>query len=371
VSGVCILAVTFGLLYFQLTNVKNVYAAGPPYYSVADGEWSSSIWSTSQSASSSCGCNPGCNNNGPGITITNRITSSSCSVLKYSGGGNVTISGNGNLTIYTDFEINGGSTLNITNGDSVTVYGNFTISGGSHVNVTGGAVFKVNGNVTLSGNSNVCGPSGAGTINYTGSLTGSGWGGCTGSLPVELLYFKAKFNSDHVDFNWATATEVNNDYFTIERSQDGKDFEEVLRKPGAGSSTVQHSYSAIDDAPLHGMSYYRLKQTDYDGKFVYYPVKAVEYGSSERKSGESVSIKTIGPNPFTSNFNINYSTEAQSEVEIQISNSSGQLVYKETVTADKGFNTYSFNDQAGLPPGIYIVNMISNGMAVTKKLIKQ
>ena len=190
------------------------------------------------------------------------------------------------------------------------------------------------------------------------------------TLPIELLYFKAKFNSDHVDFDWATAAEINNDYFTIERSQDGKNFEQVLRKPGSGNTTTKIEYTGIDDAPLKGISYYRLKQTDYDGKFVYFPAKAVENGTSA-KNAANAEIKTIGPNPFKDNFNINYSIAQQGEVEIQISNSSGQLVYKETVNADKGFNTYSFTDMQGLPPGIYIVNLISNGEAVTKKLIKQ
>jgi len=77
------------------------------------------------------------------------------------------------------------------------------------------------------------------------------------------------------------------------------------------------------------------------------------------------------PNPFTDNFNIHFSLANASETEIQITNASGQLVYKETLNADKGINTYSFNDKAGLPPGIYFVDLVSNGEVVTKKLIKQ
>lgn len=196
-----------------------------------------------------------------------------------------------------------------------------------------------------------------------------GYGG--GSLPVELLYFKAKFVKDHVNLSWSTATEINNDYFTIERSSDGIHYEEVLRKPGAGNSSVRLEYSAIDDAPLNGISYYRLKQTDHDGKFERFPPKAVENSAAAMAEENSVTIKTIGPNPFTGSFNINYSVEGQAEVEVQISNTSGQTVFKETVTADKGFNTYTYQDMLGLPPGIYIVNMISNGQSVSKKLIKQ
>ncbi len=195
---------------------------------------------------------------------------------------------------------------------------------------------------------------------------GSGGGG---TLPIELLSFTAKFNSNHVDLNWTTATEINNDYFTIERSQDGTNFEEVLRKPGAGSSTTEINYTAIDDAPLNGISYYRLKQTDYDGKFVTFPAKAVKNGVD--KSQSNIDIETIGPNPFNDNFNLNYRVATAGNVEVQILNNSGVLVYKEIVTADKGFNSYSFNDRSGLSSGIYFVNVIAGGEMVTKKMVKK
>ncbi len=197
---------------------------------------------------------------------------------------------------------------------------------------------------------------------------GSGGGG---ALPIELLYFKAKYDADRsiVDFNWATASEINNDYFTVERSTDGKNFEPVLTKPGAGNSTKTLYYFAVDETTLKGTIYYRLKQTDYDGKFVYYDGCVIMIG--ENIGDAQVVVQSVGPNPFTNNFNINYSVAKQGEVKIQIANTSGQLVYKETMTADKGFNTYSFSDNQGLPSGIYIVSMIFNGEVVTKKIIKQ
>ena len=69
-----------------------------------------------------------------------------------------------------------------------------------------------------------------------------------------------------------TATEVNNDFFTVERTLDGITYEEILQMPGAGNSFSPITYIAYDNEPLPGTSYYRLKQTDYDGSYEYSPL---------------------------------------------------------------------------------------------------
>lgn len=100
-------------------------------------------------------------------------------------------------------------------------------------------------------------------------------------LPIQLIEFKATKRFDLVELNWKTASELNNDYFTIERSYDGKTWSLVANVKGAGNSTAVRSYSIIDDAPLQSVTYYRLKQTDYDGTTSYSPVISVLAGSSE------------------------------------------------------------------------------------------
>ncbi|MBK9273349.1 MAG: hypothetical protein IPM49_02260 [Flavobacteriales bacterium] len=84
-------------------------------------------------------------------------------------------------------------------------------------------------------------------------------------LPVELLHFTARPDGDRVRLDWATATERNNAFFTVERSADNHAFSAVLEVDGAGDSQQQLDYSAYDQAPLPGLSYYRLRQTDHDG----------------------------------------------------------------------------------------------------------
>ena len=95
-------------------------------------------------------------------------------------------------------------------------------------------------------------------------------------LPIQLLSFTASANGQVVDTRWVTSTETNNDYFTVERSLDAENFEEVGRVEGAGNSTYEMEYSFSDDAPYSGISYYRLKQTDFDGTLTYSEIRAVE-----------------------------------------------------------------------------------------------
>jgi len=84
-------------------------------------------------------------------------------------------------------------------------------------------------------------------------------------LPITLLSFQAKAQNGVVHTDWITASEINNDYFTIERSKDGRTWETVGTIEGAGNSHTELSYSFSDDRPYSGVSYYRLQQTDYDG----------------------------------------------------------------------------------------------------------
>jgi hypothetical protein len=103
-----------------------------------------------------------------------------------------------------------------------------------------------------------------------------------GVLPISLIAFKAEAADDNVELIWRTATEENNDYFTIERSSNGLDFQEIATIAGAGASVDAKEYIHMDKNPLQGVSYYRLKQTDYDGTNETFKVVAVEvYNTAE------------------------------------------------------------------------------------------
>lgn len=114
-------------------------------------------------------------------------------------------------------------------------------------NVTGNSVPDVSGN------------------GHTGTING------TVTLPVQFLTFDAKlFGGNTVAIDWSTATETNNQYFEVERSEDGKKYTSVQKVDGALNSNTIKKYQIIDSSPNNGTNYYRLKQIDLDGKFTYY-----------------------------------------------------------------------------------------------------
>ena len=187
-------------------------------------------------------------------------------------------------------------------------------------------------------------------------------------LPIQLISFTARPEGKKVRLDWETATEKNNDFFTIERSADGNLFTEVTIVKGAGDSNTILKYQAWDENPLNGISYYRLKQTDYDGKFSYSNVVSVNMNSAGMAQLE---IQNITPNPFTNNFEINYSAETTSDVEFELINLQGKRVFKEKINAESGYNSYTFEKGNELPPGAYIALVRSNGKTDTKKIIKK
>ena len=188
-------------------------------------------------------------------------------------------------------------------------------------------------------------------------------------LPIELISFDARLNKNHVDLTWETADEMNNDYFTVERSSDAKNFEMVLRKQGAGNSTGALYYSGIDENPLHGYSYYRLKQTDYDGHYSYSEIKTVKYKSNEEESGFQIS--SVAPNPFSERFRVSFILKKSADVTIHLINSSGQIVFKDVIYTEDGMNQYDFEDNLGLNPGVYFLILYSDDQKISQKVVKK
>jgi uncharacterized repeat protein (TIGR01451 family) len=98
---------------------------------------------------------------------------------------------------------------------------------------------------------------------------------CNIPLPIELLSFTPSIKPDRIELNWTTGTEINNDYFTLERSRDLYGWDILGFVPGAGNSSIPLNYTFSDLQPLDGLAYYRLKQTDFDGQFEYFgPISA-------------------------------------------------------------------------------------------------
>ncbi|MEM9889031.1 MAG: SdrD B-like domain-containing protein, partial [Bacteroidota bacterium] len=114
-------------------------------------------------------------------------------------------------------------------------------------------------------------------------------------VPVELLYFQAKANKDHIDLIWSTASEINNSHFDIERSEDGKTFKSITQVQGSGTTLEQTDYKHEDrEAIPNVLYYYRLKQVDFGGAFEYSEIRAAQIESD--RSGIALYPNPIGVN---------------------------------------------------------------------------
>ena len=182
-------------------------------------------------------------------------------------------------------------------------------------------------------------------------------GGGESPLPIELTYFQAYTNKNHVTINWQTATEENNDYFTIERSKDGLNYEIIETVLGAGTSMSTLNYSYTDKTPLNGVSYYRLKQTDYDGAFeVFNPVSVSYLNESEIKIGSNLAAKEL---------TISMSGEMGSGM-AKIYNVIGVLI--KTFEIESNYTTVIVSD---IPKGTYILVVSANKTQISKKIMVQ
>lgn len=178
-------------------------------------------------------------------------------------------------------------------------------------------------------------------------------------LPIELLYFNAKLNSDkQVDLEWVTVMEINNDYFTVERSRDGSNFEELKTVDGAGNSNTTLHYSTVDPSPYPGISYYRLKQTDFDGMFTWSQVVAVNIPAN------IFGTVSVYPNPVRDHFFLNTEgmISGDSEILFEIHDAAGRLVAKKTIRPDSnGGGVYRF-DRGSIAAGVYSFSVTAGSL---------
>jgi hypothetical protein len=233
---------------------------------------------------------------------------------------------------------------------------------------SGGSPWTLNGNHSAGTGSNATAVSNRLLMTSLGHF---GIGSNTANpLPIELISFHAKLNSGEVDLSWATASEINNDYFTVERSADANHFTEVLRKNGAGNSTSILNYQDADQHPLSGHSYYRLKQTDYDGHFTYSKTEAVNNKLLKTEVDPELKLIAVSPNPFSEKFKVAFTTQKAGAVTVELINSSGKLVAQQIIQSNEGPNTFNFTDDQKLPQGIYFINLLFNDEKISQKIIK-
>jgi hypothetical protein len=221
-------------------------------------------------------------------------------------------------------------------------------------------------------------PYGGGGGGGGSSLTPAG-GGCTAGsnagsgaisitytciLPIELISFTGKSFASQNELYWITATEINNKYFLLESSPDGKEpFDEIQRMYGAGNSNTEKSYDFIDKNPYAIITYYRLKQIDFDGKFTYSNIIAL-------KTLNDVDV-AIYPNPSSGSLYFDITSDKDETYTIFYSNVLGKS-YKEKFYVSKGSNKYQLINFSQLAAGFYFIQLLNDNGEVIKhqKIVK-
>lgn len=183
-------------------------------------------------------------------------------------------------------------------------------------------------------------------------------------LPISLLSFDATPTPRGVALNWSTASERNNDYFTISRSSDMENWEEVGTVKGNGSVNYQLDYEFIDIAPLDGISYYQMKQTDYNGENKSFDPVSVEINVENLKNSF-----IVYPNPTRAGFDVKIHAKEASLAQLSIQSISGKQVKLQDVQLVKGMNVTSMHNEH-LDSGVYLVKIaFEDGTTCITKLI--
>ncbi|MDF9799270.1 hypothetical protein OKW21_004533 [Catalinimonas alkaloidigena] len=371
-------------IYFNLGSNTDSEAASPDYYSVADGEWESGTTWYSGSA-------PPTNNINADIEIYEYVTR--YGDLSYASGAKKTLTVNDTLLIVGDLTMGNKNDVTVNEGGVLIITGNFNAD--NKIVVGNGGVIAVGGDLNFpSNNQDTYDGSGGGELFVVGEISGNDTAtdaqkdaselqseengiytilsenGVT-ALPITLTYFRAIAEDGRVVLYWQTAQEINNDFFTFERSADGKKFYVIGTMEGAGNSDKALNYQFIDKQPLSGQSFYRLKQTDFDGKFEYFDIITVNSQDSKLTSEQSLEIISVGPNPFNDSFTVAFNLPEYGEVSLQLMNQSGMIVASERIEAYQGRNQYKYQHTDGLKQGIYLMTLThANYKSKSFKLIK-
>ncbi|MBP6334162.1 MAG: T9SS type A sorting domain-containing protein [Bacteroidia bacterium] len=215
---------------------------------------------------------------------------------------------------------------------------------------------------------------GVATANWTGSITSAVFNtfntffalanppGGGNPLPVELTNFSAKMRNYQVDLNWTTETEINNDYFTIERSADNINFSTLEQVSGSGNSSTRHNYSFVDDRPLRGVSYYRLKQTDYDGTTVNLPTVVVD--NVRRKEF------TAYPNPApASNVQLSYESDQLKYYHVTVQDVQGKTIPANVEIQENGNMKLSIDKSHIQEGALYLIRASDGKENLQQKII--
>lgn len=189
----------------------------------------------------------------------------------------------------------------------------------------------------------------------------------TTSLPLDLISFKAEQKDDFITLNWQTASEVNYSHFELLRSLNGRDFEPITIIEGAGNSSHTIRYSFEDTQISNFVSsqvYYRLKKIDHDGNSDFSEIISANFHNNARFDA------SLFPDHSRAELNIEFLTERQGQVDVQIISKVGLTQLSSHFYAVRGSNNIRLS-VIDIPKGTYIVSISDGTLTENKKFIKK
>jgi metallopeptidase family M12-like protein/type IX secretion system substrate protein len=234
--------------------------------------------------------------------------------------------------------------------------GSYAVYGLSYLSSENLAVYIGSALTTLQtdiGNTTICGDLSTNNVSVTVDAL----------VPVELIEFNGRLNQDKVLLSWRTATEINNDYFLIEKSVDGRNFEKLGTVKGDGNSVISQEYGLVDEHPIIGVNYYRLTQVDFDGNYeVFNKIVAIEY--------LGVQNMVIQPNPVKGDqIQLIYQTNTEGDLKVDIYNVTGQLVQQLDLEADATRNVFDISLN-NFSSGVYIIRTAHHNNIQSLRFVK-
>ncbi len=341
------------------------YSQTGDYFSLQNGDFLNyNSWGYN-SQIENCGCIPDddgiCNITIPAnkTVYVRHALNTSCNMLI---GANsiLIVESNGSLTLYGPASMIGDGLFQLDAGAVVNIGGNLDLTG--NATVINNGFLTIGEDLTFAGSSLLCG---TGVLDVIGNITGGAPCASMSILPIELIYFKGTLNHNTVELIWETASELNNDFFEIEKSSDGIDYTLVKRidsKAIDGNSSSKLKYITTDESPFEGISYYRLKQTDLDRQNKYSTIIAIDF------SKKAFDIAFF-PNPNKGELFVQYTSIENKTAVMILRNAMDKIVYSK----DLEMNSVSHNGALvipdEIPSGIYYCTLLIDDKSYTQKII--
>jgi len=177
-------------------------------------------------------------------------------------------------------------------------------------------------------------------------------------LPVELVFFRGKPVGDAIHLTWQSATEINFSGYELQRSTDGQDFSKIAWLPGRGGTWVQSYYYEDSDVLPGLLYYYRLRQIDLDGKYIYSHLVSAKLPAYAPQL-------SISPNPNDGRFWVEFSNISEEEITACLIDAQGQKVWAVPV----GWSSWEIGSERALPSGVYILQISTGRQAWVEKVV--